>query len=196
MRVFAGPHYCSGVLIAPDLRPATDRSRLVLTCAHFWRDLGVHQARVTGAARTRIAAVRAIDGTDLAVALLAGPSPAADLPGLARQIPGPGERLTTHGFGGQARAPEQRVGRVLLPVPWSASKDWRTRVRPAILVHNSPAAVKGDSGGPVFARGELAGVQSLILDPLGHVSGVATVAPVAPHLGALRAACRDFLGRM
>lgn len=185
-----GPNsYCSGVLVAPDLAPAVAaRTRLVLTCAHFWHD-AQPPFRVQGGGFTaQVTAARAIDGTDLALALLDAPAPPRPLPGLSRAMPPLGARVTTHGFGGRARVSTPREGVVVSPLPWSVSKDFRTVVRHGFAVRNVPRAIKGDSGGPVMWDGAVAAVQSLIVDPFGRNLGIATVAAVGLHIPAIRRA--------
>lgn len=195
---------CSGVLIAePDsgtghAADGPSSTRLVLTCAHFFRTAPRRGYHVTGFSggkkwRRRILAVRTIDGTDCALALLHHPVAAPALLGLSSARPEWGQEVTTYGFGGLGGATGRqearpRWGRVLFGLPLAIGRNLRTVVRPAALVRNDPPAVKGDSGGPVVANGTIAATQSLIADPFGTNLGVATVSVLAPHLPAIRAA--------
>ena len=160
-----GRGYCSGALITPDT---------VLTCAHFFRRADVRKVRVR-IDDTTFAPVSAapLPGTDVALVRLPERVDAEPLP--VGPAPRTGRPTLTVGFGGRAASPEGRPGRYLGRLPFSASRSFATRVRPAGLIYNNPPAVKGDSGGPVFAGGEIFAVQSLILDPLGRNLRVATV---------------------
>lgn len=195
---------CSGVLIA-EPHSGTGHAaegpritRLVLTCAHFFRTAPRRGYQVTGFTggkkwRRRILAVRTIDGTDCALALLHHPVEAPALLGLSAARPEWGQEVTTYGFGGLdgaagRQAAQPRWGRVLFGLPLAFGRNLRTVVRPAALVRNAPPAVKGDSGGPVIADGTIVATQSLIADPFGTNLGVATVSVLAPHLPAIRAA--------
>ncbi|MDD7581695.1 trypsin-like peptidase domain-containing protein [Corynebacterium sp. 32222D000AT] len=195
---------CTGVLIAEPHSgtvhsAAGPRStRLVLTCAHFFRTAprrGYHVNGFSGGKkwRRRILAVRTIDGSDCALALLHHPVEVPALLGLSAARPHWGQEVTTYGFGGLGGATgrqeaQPRWGRVLLGLPVAIGRNLRTVVRPAALVRNAPPAVKGDSGGPVIADGTIVATQSLIADPFGTNLGVATVSVLAPHLPAIRAA--------
>ncbi|MEX3550805.1 serine protease [Corynebacterium sp. LK2537] len=195
---------CTGVLIAEPHSgtvhsAAGPRStRLVLTCAHFFRTAprrGYHVNGFSGGKkwRRRILAVRTIDGSDCALALLHHPVEVPALLGLSAARPQWGQEVTTYGFGGLGGATgrqeaQPRWGRVLFGLPVAIGRNLRTVVRPAALVRNAPPAVKGDSGGPVIADGTIVATQSLIADPFGTNLGVATVNVLAPHLPAIRAA--------
>ena len=183
--------YCSGVLVAPDFRRAPHAAtRLVLTCAHYWMPIrGEYEAKAPGL-RSRITAVRTIDGTDLALALLERPAEPRTLPGVGA-APRTGDAVVSWGFGGNAPVAQRKDGTVVAALPAAFSADLRTRVRYGAAVRNN--AIKGDSGGPVMAAGVVVGIQSLIADPFGRNLGVATVAAVAPHLPALRAAAAALL---
>lgn len=188
--------YCSGVLIDASLRPRSQQAtRLVLTCAHFFRDgldKGDHY-RVSGGFNRRVAAVRTIDGTDMALCLLDRPAPPRDLPGLAESTPPFRAPVTTWGYGGKARRAQQRSGLFLLPFFRTWSIDFLTTVSPAGFVFNTIPAVKGDSGGPALVDDAVIGTQALILNPLGRNLKLATVALVAPHHQALAAAATALL---
>lgn len=188
--------YCSGVLIDASLGPRTQQAtRLVLTCAHFFRgglDKGDHY-KVSGGFNRRVAAVRTIDGTDMALCLLDRPTPPRDLPGLAKSTPPFRASVTTWGYGGKARRAQQRSGLFLLPFFRTWSIDFRTTVSPAGFVFNTIPAVKGDSGGPALVDDAVIGTQALILNPLGRNLKLATVALVAPHRQAIAAAATALL---
>lgn len=188
--------YCSGVLIDAALSPRTQQStRLVLTCAHFFRD-GVGDGdryKVSGGFNRRITAVRTIDGTDIAVCLLNKPAPPRDLPGLAMGIPSFRAPVSTWGYGGKSRGAQKRSGFFLLPFFRTWSVDFLTTVSPAGLVFNTIPAVKGDSGGPALVDDAVIGTQALILNPLGRNLKLATVALVAPHRKAIVAAATAML---
>lgn len=160
-----GRGYCSGALITPET---------VLTCAHFFRRASVDEVRVRIDDTTFApASAAALPGTDVALVRLSERVEADPLP--VGPVPRIGTPTLTVGFGGHAANPEGRPGRYLGRLPFSASRSFATRVRPAGLIYNNPPAVKGDSGGPVFAGGEIFAVQSLILDPWGRNLRVATV---------------------
>lgn len=158
--------YCSGALIAPDI---------VVTCAHFFaRHAGARLGvRIDGSAIAPTS-FRLSHGTDIALVRLLHP---VDTPVLPLGFePRPLSRTLTLGFGGKAQAVQSRPGVYLGSLPISWSRSGATKVRPAGLVYANPPAIKGDSGGPVLARGKVIGVQSLILDPRGANLRVATVA--------------------
>lgn len=108
-------------------------------------------------------------------------------------------KTATYGFGGNSAEANAKPGTVLFPTPLSISRGGVTFVRPAAIQINSPKAIKGDSGGAVLAArhkdGQLCinAVQSLILDPLGINFGLATVAPLRPHLKTLRRAADSLM---
>lgn len=189
LRLKSGRSYCSGVLISPDLGAAVDaRTDLVLTCAHFLRerrgpisvDGAWFPAKVLGAVR--------IPRTDIAVLRLDTPSPPKDLLRLATS-PAPFLAPTvTEGFGGGLRRPARRPGLVVGRSPIALGRNLRTFVTSAAILYNNPKAIKGDSGGPVIVNGEIVAVQSLVLDPLGVNTGIATVAQVAAHRRSIGAA--------
>ncbi|QQU92979.1 trypsin-like peptidase domain-containing protein [Corynebacterium aurimucosum] len=190
--------YCSGVLIDASLRPCTQQAtRLVLTCAHFFRDdldKGDHY-KVSGGFNRRVVAARTIDGTDMALCLLDKPAPPRNLPGLAHSTPPFRAPVSTWGYGGRARRAQKRTGLFLLPFFRTWSVDFLTTVSPAGFVFNTNPAVKGDSGGPALVDGSVIGTQALILNPLGRNLKLATVALVAPHRAAIAAAATALLGR-
>ncbi|APT92534.1 hypothetical protein CPHO_06125 [Corynebacterium phocae] len=189
VRIVAGKKYCSGVFISPDFQPSEGSSRLVLTCAHFFRDLPA-VPRVAARGGT-IAAVRQIDGTDMALVLLSRPGPRTRLPGLASVPPQLGAPLLTHGFGGGAKKVQTRSGVLVMPVPFAIARRTYTRLRHALIAF-SPA-IKGDSGAAVEHNGAVVGIQSLVFDPLGTNLHIATIARVDKYLPALRAAARALL---
>ena len=188
--------YCSGVLIDSSLRPCTQQaSRLVLTCAHFFRDgldKGDHY-KVSGGFNRRVVAARTIDGTDMALCLLDKPAPPRNLPGLAQSTPSFRAPVSTWGYGGRARRAQQRTGLFLLPFIRTWSIDFRTTVSHAGFVFNTIPAVKGDSGGPALVDDAVIGTQALILNPLGRNLKLATVALIAPHRTAIAAAATALL---
>lgn len=167
VRITAPGGYCSGTLIGPDT---------VLTCAHFLATVDVSAVRcaVAGTAR-RARAVELYPHTDIAIVHLNSPVDAAAPFARFGPPPKPFTPTVTFGFGGRARQPAARVGRFLTSLPFAVSRSGTTVVRPAGLIVNTPRAIKGDSGGPVLAGGRVVAVQSLILDPLGHNLGLATV---------------------
>ncbi len=175
---------CSGVLIADDLAPAAARATdLVLTCGHFFRDRGLEPAirAASGPLFTStVADWASIGGSDLAVVRLADAAPPKELPGLAHRRPRPLSACATHGFGGGKRVAVAKPGRVVGWLPFSVSRDLRTIVAHPALTWNSPRVIHGDSGAPVFVDGEVAAIQSLVLDPFGVNLGVATVGMVGP----------------
>ncbi|MDR7329332.1 trypsin-like peptidase domain-containing protein [Corynebacterium guangdongense] len=191
--------YCSGVLIADDLAPAPARaSDLVLTCGHFFRGRRVEDGirAASGPMFTSDVVDWAnIPGTDLAVVRLAAPAPPRDLPGLAHRRPRPFSACATHGFGGGRRTAVEKIGCVVGWLPFSMSRDLGTVVAHPALTYSAPKVVKGDSGAPVIVDGEVAAVQSLVLDPLGRNLGVATVGMVGPMRRQLAAAVEILRAR-
>ncbi|OFQ91861.1 hypothetical protein HMPREF2912_01175 [Corynebacterium sp. HMSC056E09] len=184
------------MLIDASLNPRSQqRTRLVLTCAHFFRDGvgGGEHYKVSGGFNRRITAVRTIDGTDIAVCLLDIPAPPRDLPGLAKSTPHSRAPVNTWGYGGKSRRAQKRTGLFLLPFFRTWSIDFRTTVSPAGFVFNTIPAVKGDSGGPALVDDSVIGTQALILNPLGRNLKLATVALVAPHRKAIAAAATVIL---
>ncbi|OFO36640.1 hypothetical protein HMPREF3048_01550 [Corynebacterium sp. HMSC075D04] len=160
-----GRSYCSGALITPDT---------VLTCAHFFRGVDESKVRVRIDDTTyRLRSAAPIPGTDIALARLTERSSAPLLEiGAPPKI---GASTLTVGFGGRAKTPQGKPGLYLGKLPFSASRSFATRIRPAGLVYASPPAIKGDSGGPVFAHGKVFAVQSLIMDPMNRNLRIATV---------------------
>lgn len=197
VRIRSGRGYCSGVLIEPDGCAAAQAStRLVLTCAHHFRRPPMGGYRASGAGFVRqVTAVRTIDGTEMAVALLDAPAPPHDLLALCSRAPYPRAATATTGFGGVLAAAITRPGSYVLTVPVATSRDLRTVVKPAGVVFNRPATVKSDSGAPVVAEGGIVGVQSLILDPWGRNTGIAMISLTAGRLDAIRAAATDLVCR-
>ena len=188
VRLSSGGSYCSGVLIAPDLQAAHAPTEYVLTCAHFLRGRS-GSIRVGGAFfHARVLGAVRIPRTDIAVLRLDRPAPPRQLLRLstspARWLAG----AVTEGFGRSWHKLQHRPGRVLLRSPFALGRNLRTLVSSAAVLHNNPPAVKGDSGGPVIIDGEIAAVQSMITDPFGANTGLATVAQVAAHHRAIRAA--------
>lgn len=160
VRLSARGAYCSGTLVAPDT---------VLTCAHFFRQHpnGVTVRSHHGKIRT-ITTVDLIDGSDIAVVSIRPFQhlEQAELPTVG-DAPRLGQRTVTFGYGGRARRLQARDGVWITRLPLAISRTG-SLVRPAGLVFNRTAAIKGDSGGPVLAGSRVAGVQSLIVDPLGR----------------------------
>lgn len=189
IRIGGNAGYCSGVLIAPHLGAAPKtRSRLALSCAHYFnRDRAGVPVRGR-AFHTTVAEVIKIPWSDIAVVRFAGESPVQDLPAVSGKRAGWLKPTTTIGYGGSPSTPNQKRGRVIARVPFSLSRDRGTFVRSGAMLHNNPPAIRGDSGGPVFIDGQLVGLQSLILDPFGKNLKIATVSQLAPHLAAIRQA--------
>lgn len=198
VRLTAPASYCSGVLIAEDLEPhRSQETSIVLTCAHFFRDLSPQNfpIRVSGAGfRRQISAVRKIDGSDIAVAKLASAAPARTLPGVTRRRIMWWQHTQTYGYGAKHRTRQLKPGLMLATLPVSLSRNLSTLVAPAGLVLNRPRAVKGDSGGPVLGAGELLATQSLILDPFGLRTPIATVSLLGPHRRAIARAVAALSG--
>lgn len=121
-----------------------------------------------------------LPGRDIAFATLAAPF---DQPHGYPQLATPPALFTptvTFGFGGHSTQPAARVGRYLGALCLAFSRSFATVVRPTGFIFNIPAAIKGDSGGPVVAHGQIIGIQSLILDPFGLNLGIATVSLLGP----------------
>lgn len=201
VRLSAGKTYCSGTLIAADLcAHEAVETNLVLTCAHFFRATKksgylVHSQRYPHAEerwKRRVHQVRTINGTDIAVVRFSRAIKTVT-PALGSGRVLPGTAVTTIGFGGHRNHADTRPGHLILPLPLAVSNTGETRVRHAGIVFNAPRAVKGDSGGPTFARGRVVGVQSLVFDPFGRNLGFATISLLAPHIPAIRAACSALL---
>lgn len=158
--------YCSGTLLAPDI---------VLTCAHFFRE---YPDGVTVRSRGKIRTITTVDivrGTDIALVRIRPFQHLRDasFPQLGG-APSPGQTTATFGFGGRAARLQVRDGHWITPVPLAMSRTG-SLVRPAGFVFNRTPALKGDSGGPVLVGGRIAGIQSLIVDPLGRNSHLAVV---------------------
>lgn len=214
VRLSAPGRYASGFLVSKALVDASlsaqldpgagelpshmsDRAEFVLTAAHFLRGSGgsspirVRGGRLSGTAREHVS----IFGTDIGVLRLETPAPTRQLPMLSPTPIRFGQRTVTYGFGGRSNAlvPKELPGRVLARVPFALSRNPFTRVRHGVMVFNHPEpAIRGDSGGPVLSDGLVYGLQSMITDPLGFNTRVATVAALAPHLPAIRRAMEQF----
>lgn len=177
VRLTAGTSTCSGTLIAPDL---------VLTCAHFFRDCDRSITVKSGISVRTVIAYHLIPGTDIAV-VKTRPFQHIDAqdcpPVLPAPTPGFGTHTVTLGYGGQPRRNPlagAKLGWFLLGMPIAFSRGALTRVRPAGIIFNRTPAIKGDSGGPILANGKIIGVQSLILDPLGVNTHIATANLLPP----------------
>ncbi|MHA2788965.1 trypsin-like serine protease [Corynebacterium sp. S7] len=176
VRITNGNRYCTGTLITPNT---------VLTCAHFFRE-ETYNTYVWVAGRRLIYTDKKIfSGTD--VALLTLPT-SISLGDDSYPELGPAPRLgaatATVGLGGTERRDGTyriRAGRYLFPVPFSTSRDMKTTVRRGGMIFNVNAAIKGDSGGPVFVDGKIVGVQSMITDPFNLNLHLATIALIG-HL--------------
>ena len=188
--------------MAPDLNASAEpvSTPLILTCAHYFRTAPLNSFNIRGRGfRSRLDAVRVINGTDIAIARLHRPAPPRKLLGVGSQFFYPGMKTATYGFGGNASDVAAKPGTVLFPTPISISRGGETRVHPAAVQINNPKAIKGDSGGAVLAERHKDGqlrinaVQSLILDPFGINFGLATVAPLRPHLETLRRAADSLM---
>lgn len=202
IKISNGRRYCSGTLIAPDLEATEEKisTSLVLTCAHFFRTAPIGAFYVRGRGLNRkLQAVRTIDGTDIAIALLQRPAPARGLLGVGSQSLYPGMKTVTLGYGGNSKYAIEKRGTALLPLPISYSRGFETRVRPAAIQINTPKAIKGDSGGAVLSMRDGDGqptinaVQSLVLDPLGINLGLATVAQTSTHKKSLYRAAQGLI---
>ena len=181
-KLSASNSYCSGVLLGP---------RTVLTCAHFFRNAGsdtLVNIQVAGT-RRRAKDVELVPGTDVALVEVA---PVTLPDGIAFPILGTEPKRCDHtatfGFGGGLEHPAVRDGHYLASLPFAVSSNLRTRLKPAGVVFNATAAVRGDSGGPVLAGGRIFAVQSLVLNPFGMTTGVAA-------LSLLDARVRDIAAR-
>lgn len=210
VRLKGAGRYASGVLVTPELvdaalsvqsghgardfRPhVSARADFILTAAHFLRGPGgdsvvqVRSSAFTGTARGHVS----IFGTDIGVLKINGRAPTTQLPAISPWRLSAGQQTVTYGFGGRSTAtvPKTLHGRVLLKVPFALSRNPFTRVRHGAVVFNSPEpAIRGDSGGPVLADGLVYGLQSMITDPLGFNTRIATVATLSQHLPAIRQA--------
>lgn len=205
VRISNGRRYCSGMLIAEDLEPTMEKvsTSLVLTCSHFFRTAPIGDFYVRGRGLNRkLSAVRAIDGTDIALALLQRPAPMRQLLGIGSRSLTPGTKTATLGYGGNSKYAMVKNGTVLLPLPLTYSRGFETRVRPAAIQINTPKAIKGDSGGAVLTLSgdnattelpSISAVQSLVLDPMGVNLGLATVAQLPKHRKTLRRAAEGLL---
>lgn len=210
VRLKAAGRYASGLLLTEALIDAAlaihsgygasdfqsqvaQRAGFILTAAHFLRGpagdgtVEVHSSNFTGTAQGYVA----IFGTDIAVLKLDGLAPTTQLPGISPWQLSPGQHTITHGFGGRstARVPKQLHGKVLFKVPFAVSRNPFTRLRHGAMILNTPEpAIRGDSGGPVLADGLVYGLQSMITDPFGINTCVATVATLSQHLPAIKRA--------
>ena len=210
VRLRASGRYASGLLVTQELIDAAlvlrsghgsgdfqsqvaQRAGFILTAAHFLRGpagegkVQVRSSHFSGTAQGHVA----IFGTDIAVLKLDGLAPTAQLPGIAPGQLSSGQHTITYGFGGRSTAtvPKQLQGKVLFTVPWAVSRNPFTRLRHGVMIFNSiEPAIRGDSGGPVLSDGLVYGLQSMITDPFGINTRVATVALFGPHLPAIRRA--------
>ncbi|ALC05850.1 hypothetical protein CDES_07185 [Corynebacterium deserti GIMN1.010] len=204
VRIKSAGHYASGLLLTRqhlDEADATlagsisERASYILTADHFLRSCGtiiyIRGQSFNATATTSLS----VFGTDLGLIKIDGKAPTMALPRLATTPIRIGTKTTTYGFGGQPNAtvPKEIHGRVISTVPMGMSKNRVTRVTHGALVYNSPGkAVKGDSGGPVLIDGLVTGIQSMITDPGGWNTGVATIALISEHLPALRQAAAQL----
>lgn len=189
VRLNSAGRYATGVLSTGSAEQTIDQAEFIITAAHFLHGpasvIRVRNQAFSGIARKYLA----IFGTDIAVLKLHRPAPPMQLPALASTSLRCGDTTLTTGFGGLARAvvPKELPGRVLTRIPGNVSRNSLTRVRHGALLLNAPGkAIRGDSGGPVLKDGQLHAIQSMITDPLGFNTGVATVALLSPFLSEIR----------
>ena len=188
VRLSSGRSYCSGVLIAPDLTGGEATTEYALSCAHFLRER-TGEIKVGGAFfHARIRGAVRIPRTDIAVLRMDRPSPPKQLLRLSTHGAPWLAPTRTEGFGKSWHRKRERFGRVIARTPFALGRNLATFVTSAAILHNNPKAVKGDSGGPVIIDDEVVAVQSMITDPFGINTGLATVAQVATHRRAIRAA--------
>lgn len=214
VRLKAAGRYASGLLVTESLvdaalagrfehdarvvrPPAEQKAGFILTAAHFLRGpAGGGRVWVRGESFSATAQEHvSVFGTDIAVLKLQGRAPGMSLPGIASGLLSPGQLTLTYGFGGRSteKVPKELRGRALFRVPCALSRNAFTRVRHGVVIINTPEpAVRGDSGGPVLAGGQVYGLQSMISDPFGVNTRVATVASIAPHLPAIRRAMEQL----
>ncbi|BAU95841.1 hypothetical protein N24_1579 [Corynebacterium suranareeae] len=166
----------------------SERATYILTADHFLRSCSkviyIRGQNFTATATTSLS----VFGTDLGLIKLDGKAPTMPLPLITDKPLHVGSKTITYGFGGQpsATTPKEIHGRVISTIPYGVSRNRITRVHHGVLIYNSPEkAVKGDSGGPVLVDGRVAGIQSMISDPGGFNTGVATAATLTQHLPAL-----------
>ena len=209
VRIRSAGHYASGLLISeehlnlaldsqsemPAEKTITARATHILTVDHFLRECGsvinIKGRNFSATASTSLS----VFGTDLGLIKINGRAPTNALPCLATAWIFSGQKTTTYGFGGQpgARSAQAKPGRVIAPIPLSISRNRITRVTHGALIYNAPLkAIKGDSGGPVLIDGLVVGVQSMITDPGGFNTGIATIATLHEHFEALAQAMNSL----
>ena len=197
VRIKSAGRYASGLLITkkhvtdtfvPSVTSIAERATFILTADHFLRSCSkviyVRGENFTATATTSLS----VFGTDLGLIKLDGKAPTIPLPLFADKPLRVGMKTTTFGFGGlpSATVAKEIHGRVISAIPHGVSRNRITRVHHGALIFNSPEkAVKGDSGGPVLVNGRVAGIQSMISDPGGFNTGVATAASLIQHMPAL-----------
>lgn len=174
--------------------PVTAQATHVITAAHFARHIthaSVSSPLVNGVARD----FYVVPGTDIAIGKLNAPAPLCELVPIAPRAR-LGQKVVSAGFSDQARVPAHSLvprlvfSRVLGKLPWFATYDLRTRARhgAVLLPMGLQWARRGDSGGPILSSGELVGIQSMVVMPLGVPVGLAAINLLAPHLVAIKAA--------
>ncbi|GAB2514855.1 hypothetical protein CATRI_06505 [Corynebacterium atrinae] len=185
VRLSAGPAYCSGVLISPDLNAAEAHTEYLLTCGHFipYVTAPVH---VTG---QRVDALVLdsvhIPRTDLAVVRVDRASSAAQLLRVSTSRPPLFARALTLGFGGSSVRATERHGRVWARSSASISRNGQIVIRPSAVLWNTPPTVGGDSGAPVIIGDELVALQSIGNDWGGNVIRFGSSQQLAPHRPAI-----------
>lgn len=185
VRLSAGPAYCSGVLISPDLNAAEAHTEYLLTCGHFIPHV-TGPVRITG---QRVDALVLdtvhIARTDLAVIRMDRPSSAAQLLRVSTSRPPLFARALTLSFGGGSARATERHGRVWGRSPASIAGNGQVVVRPSAVLWNTPPTVGGDSGAPVIIDDELVALQSIGNDWGGNVIRFGSSQQLAPHRPAI-----------
>lgn len=197
VRIRSAGHYASGLLITEkhvtcllSLREGqiSERATFILTADHFLRTAGsVISIRGKNFSATATQSL-SVFGTDLGLIKIDGKAPTMQLPLISNKPLCIGMKTTTFGFGGlpSATVPKEISGRVISAIRYGVSRNRATRVQYGALIFNSPhKAVKGDSGGPILVKGQVAGIQSMISDPGGYNTGIATAASLTQHIPAI-----------
>lgn len=177
VRLVAPGSMCSGVVVAADM---------VLTAKHFLQNKVPREVVVRGEGFScGVSGWIDIAGTDVSVVRLAEVVDVALVVPVSARVVRVGMQVVSFGFGNSS---EPKYGVVVARLPFAFSQTLGNRVRHAVVVSQRNPAVRGDSGGPVFVAGELVGLQSMITDPFGYNLGFATVAVLAPYVGAIAVA--------
>lgn len=175
--------YCTGTVIARDL---------LITAAHCVQPASNYAVTIENGGSTRVVQVTRIvlhpkynpnqfetrvPSPDMAILKLAEPFPVRYQPArisLDTTLPKPGDNFVLAGFGFARDGDEKSLGKLRSVSLPAVGTTGGIMVRLSAANGSSNGACTGDSGGPAFRGGELAGVIGWISTPAGKNCGFVT----------------------